>query len=208
MQACRQARMLQKSPCKCWHVADVLTPAIHRHADRHSVVTFSFSPKYELHLSTVSDSFSKLVAGAMLADIVQKADAVQYAHACRFDGTPTYDGTHAQIDWLYAHTNIEHGAQILLLRQMRTYITIDLFYCMCITTNDPISIVKQRQFGCDIIHSGSILMTILIENVSISPEVTEGVCTWNSQPNPNCIHYLAALGTAKQGMSRNSVSHT
>jgi len=48
----------------------VHTPAIHRHADQHGVFTFSFSPKYELHLSTASDSFSKLVAGAMLANIV------------------------------------------------------------------------------------------------------------------------------------------
>ena len=54
-------------------------PAVHRHAGRHSVVTFSFSPKYELHLSTVSDSFSKLVAGAMLANIVQQADAERWA---------------------------------------------------------------------------------------------------------------------------------
>lgn len=147
MQACRQARMLQKSPCKCWHVANVLTPAIHRHADRHSVVTFSFSPKYELHLSTVSDSFSKLVAGAMLADIVQKADAVQYAHACRFDGTPTYDGTHAGSDWLYAHMKRPRcSASVAFFSCAHTLQSIQSTACMCVSTNDPIGICQATPF--------------------------------------------------------------
>ena len=97
--------------------------------------------------------------------------------AYRFDGTATYAGTHAGSDWLYAHTNIEHRCSDF---QTRTYITINPLYFICIIHKRPHwHTVKLRQFRCDIIHSGSILMTIFIESVSISPEFLERICTCN-----------------------------
>ena len=111
--------------------------------------------------------------------------------ACRYEVLQTVR-THE-------HRKLEHGAQILLLRQLRIYITTNssfvkrLSLCLSLSLSlvtacaylqtTPLAFFKLRQFRCDITDSGIMLMTVTTESASISPESTVGTCTCNRQPN-------------------------
>ncbi len=67
--------------------------------------------------------------------------------ACRFDGTPTYDGTHAGSDWLYAHTERPRcSASVAFFSCAHTLQSIQSTACMCVSTNDPIGICQATPF--------------------------------------------------------------
>lgn len=141
---------------------------------------------------TASPSWLQVPCWLMLSNRRMRCGRLK---GCRFDGTPPYDGTHAGSDWLYAHTS--KVLSFCCILQLRTYITINSVYCMHVRIHKRshwhLSGYANSDEASSTVAHGIILMTIFIENASISPDSLK-----KSVPaTVDQMLYIAASGNAE-----------